>query len=233
MIIAIPTYKRPNKLLTLELANNIVGAENVYIIFHTNEDYLEYSKNYQIKNKIITNLTGITKQRNAILNHFPVGTEIIMMDDDVTEIYILENNKLRSLTPFEIFKQFTNNFNICKKNNCFIWGIYPVKNAYFMKKRINNKGFIIGCCFGIINNELRYDENLTSKEDYDITLQNIKKYNKVARFDYLTTNAKHYQKGGCEEIWKTNKKRLDVEYLIKKWGKLIKLNKKRDNEILI
>ena len=236
MKIAIPTYRRPNKFLTLKLAEQIVGRENVFVFFHDNEDYEAYKQNYDFLNSIVTNNPrGIAKQRNAILKNFPRDEEIIMMDDDITCFYKLTNGKLRKLSPVECKGEFGACFKITRKENCKVWGIYPVDNDYFMSNKIDDETLLIGCTMGIINNELRYDEELNSKEDYDFCLQNIKKFGKSIRFNYLTSKAKHKQTnekdGGCAWAYKEWDK--DCKKLLDKWYPIIKPNPKRENEIVL
>lgn len=237
MKICIPTLNRPNKLLTYELACNIVGKENVYVFFHNDEDKNEYLKNYDIKNWVITNKPrGIAGQRNAILKFFKKGDFIIMLNDDIKGFKKLNSKKkLDSMSNKEIKDFFINAFTNCQFNDCNLWGVYPVPNGFYMKNRINNKGFIIGTCMGIIVEDMIFDESMHTKEDYDYTLQNIIKHKKVLRFDNITCYATHAEKkgGGCSYAYQDGIYNNDFNILCNKWGSLIKINPKRENEILI
>jgi len=154
MKIAIPTFNRP-MLKSYELAKEIVGEDNVFVFFHNQEDSNQYPQD--IKNRIITNTNkGIGIARNNILTYFEKGEQIIFMDDDITEVNKLQFQELIKLSPQEIKGQFEKCFNICEKNGCYLWGIYPVNNAFFMKNKINNKCFIIGWIMGIVINDLRF-----------------------------------------------------------------------------
>ena len=238
MKIAIPTYNRP-ACVSYELAKSIVGEDNVYVFFHNVEDASQYKIN--IKNKIITNTPrGAAIAKNSILNFFKAGEEIVLMDDDVTSVSKLsfDSKKLIKLKPFEILKEFEKCFEICKKNNCFLWGIYPVENYFFMKHKISNKCLLVGHILGVIINDLRFDENLPVKNDYDYALQNIVKYKKVARFDFLTCDGKVNSKGGLDYIYKSKDLyEKDFNKFMEKWsgysGFKLKINPKRKNEVLL
>ena len=79
-----------------------------------------------------------------------------------------------------------------------------------------------------------FDENLQVKEDYDFTIRNIVLLGGVIRFDNYTVEAKHYTNpGGCQEFRKEEVEREATQYLLKRWPKWIKLNPKRENEVLI
>ena len=233
MIIAIPTYQRYDNLLTLKLAEEIVGFDSVYVFFHTEEEKSNYLKNYSIKNTVVTgNPKGISGQRNSILNFFETGSEIVMLNDDIQNFYELRE-ELVKLTPDEIRQKFSEAFTLCRKLNRFLWGIYPIKNDFYMKKKINSKAFVIGSTMGIINNVLRFDEDFHSKEDYDFTIQNIIKYGGIVRLDYLCCDAKHQEKtGGCSYVFKSHYKK-DFARLLYKWENFVRINPRRKHEILL
>ena len=83
-------------------------------------------------------------------------------------------------------------------------------------------------------NELKFDEKLTLKEDYDYTLQHIERYGICMRYQKYLFSFSHYSnEGGAVEYRNDTEEQYNIVYLMKKWGKSVKLNKKRKNEILI
>lgn len=249
MRICIPTYNR-FKVDTFQILKGI-PHEWIYLFVnnYSNEQTLEEAKtNYLLHlppefediNIIGLMTKGIAQARNAILNYFPEGEEIVFLDDDVSEIQemVFEGlkKKLKPMHVDNILGFFDDCFGTLKLNEAKLWGVYPIDNAFYMSKKINNSGFIIGTMFGVINNKLRFDETLGVKEDYDFTLQNIIEYKKVCRFDYITIKAKHYNNpGGCVE---QRNQKPEIEYesckkLIMKYPNLVRINPKRDNEIII
>lgn len=249
MKICIPTYNR-YQIDTFKILLG-VPREDIYIFIngYTNKEILEAAKQKYIDNipedfkniNVITLETkGIAQARNAILNYFPEGEEIVMIDDDVSEIQEMKfeglKKKLVNVHTDDILGYFDDFFETLKLNNAKLWGVYPIDNAFYMSKKLNNSGFIIGTMFGVINNKLRFDEELGVKEDYDFTLKNILEYKKVCRFDYITIKAKHYNNdGGCVDQRKLNP---EIEYqackkLVMRYPNLVRINPKRDNEIII
>ena len=82
-------------------------------------------------------------------------------------------------------------------------------------------------------NELRFDKQLTLKEDYDFTLQNIQKA-QVLRYQKYLLTFKHYSnKGVAVDIRNDQEEQKNIMILKSKWGDKVKLNTKRKNEILI
>jgi len=82
-------------------------------------------------------------------------------------------------------------------------------------------------------NPLRFDEQLTLKEDYDYTLQHIKHIGTIRYQKYLFTFEHYSNKGGAVEIRNSNEEQRNIKILFAKWGNKIRLNQKRNNEILI
>lgn len=245
MKIAIPTYGRQDiktlKILSAFEPKDIYIFPNNYNTENLVKEIERLSKEYPNVNIEGLMTKGIPAARNAILDYFNKDKQLIMLDDDIEIVYklgvdeIKVKNDLQELEPKEIKEFFENAFQICQLNNTKLWGIYPIQNAFYMKHKINNKGFIIGTMFGVITSDIRFDENLLVKEDYDFTMQHIQKYKKVARFDYITIKAEHYtNSGGCVDLRKaTNIEEECFNYLLKKWSPNIIKNPKRENEVLI
>jgi hypothetical protein len=82
-------------------------------------------------------------------------------------------------------------------------------------------------------NEIRFDEQLTLKEDYDFTLQHIQKYGTIRYQKYLFTFQHYSNKGGAVDIRNDKEEQKNIMILKSKWGDKIRLNPKRKNEILI
>lgn len=231
MKICIPTYNRP-ELKTYPLACSIVGEENVFVFFHNAEDREKYAPN--IRNAVITNKDrGNAQARNSILEYFPEGEEIVMMDDDITEISKMVFNRLYRLNAESIRAQFEICFELCRQNKVYLWGVYPVNDAFYMKTKISNKCLMIGWIMGIVINKLRFDETLYSKVDYDYGLQNILMYKKIARFDYLTCNAKINTKGGLDFMYGTELQKQSYELFLKKWAGYVKINPRKEGEVIL
>lgn len=200
-IIAIPSYKRSEQLQQKTLSclyNAGIKKEliNVFVIQDEYDDYLAtLDKNYY--NKLIVGDLGLVPQREFIQNYYPIGTNIISLDDDV-EYIDLSLTKYTSLDWF-----FQDAFQKCKENNSYIWSVYPVYNPFFRQARPEiNKGllFCIGAFYGYIN---RNDDDLRisiirqgNKEDVERSILYWLKDNIILRFDRIGFKTKYYGTGG-------------------------------------
>ena len=107
-----------------------------------------------------------------------------------------------------------------KKNKKYMWGIYPVRNPIYMKKK-TSKGlsFIIGALHGYI---VRHDKSLEpstkseGKEDYEQSILYYLKDGGVLRFNDITIKTKFLAKGGLgQDRFERNKRSAD--YLKQKY----------------
>ena len=109
-----------------------------------------------------------------------------------------------------------------------MWGLnlLPDKGAYREYTPFGLKQMILGPFQGFYGMDLRYDEALPLKEDYDLSLQCLNKYRRTLRF-----NAYHYEcdqhtgEGGCATYRTMETEREQFDLLQKKWGsKIVKVD---------
>lgn len=230
---AIPTYKRVEKQLTLEMLKNFgYSKDEIVISTQTKEDYEAYKNKYG-NDCVVIYREGhsVTDNRNTLLDYFEKGQWLIMLDDDIKAFLKLDGNNLTKIeTKQELDKMFNDFFEYTEKNNGKMWGVYPIKNAFFMKRSISKRN-IINSCLGIIN-DLRFDENYKAKEDIELCCRYLKNGYNVIRFNFITYDVRHKQKGGCSDTWKSDENIKVSNKLVFKYPNLLRLNSKRKGEVL-
>ena len=115
-------------------------------------------------------------------------------------------------------------------------GVAPTANAYFFNpnKPVHDRAFIVGDFVLCIPCDLRWDENLKLKEDYDLTMQHIRAFGRVARCNSILATFLHRSnKGGAVDFRTPDREQEAIAYLKSKWGDAIQDNKKRADEILL
>ena len=113
---------------------------------------------------------------------------------------------------------------ICKDWGFKFWGLncIPDKGAYREHTPFGTLQYIGGPFQAHLKSDLRYDEALSLKEDYDFTLQNIKHNKGCLRVNYAFYDVKQAeQSGGCATYRNLQKEKEQFELLQKKWGKKI------------
>lgn len=236
--IAIPTVGRYE---VITIANLGLNPEQVYLFVNTASERKRYKKKNPDCNIIIVGKKGVSEARNAILEYFD-GKPVVMCDDDIKGIFklnpagVLRKDKLVKLNPDEVQAFIKKGFDYCKKYKTALWGVYPIKNHFFMSNKIKPSGFIIGTFSGMIADpkNIKFDTTMRLKEDYDYTCQHILKYKKIIRFDNYCVEAIHYSnKGGCQDYRDKSKEMAACEILMERYPQWVSLNPKRPGEVLL
>ena len=224
-VIAVPSYNREKVITQKTLSTLLDGgvSKNKIYIFVANKSqeklYKEAVPNTYY-HEIIVGKIGLANQRKFISKYFPINQYIISLDDDVEEVQMLRGEKLVKL--HDIDKLFKHAYKLLKQENLYIWGIYPVRNAFFMYNTITTDlKFLVGVMFGYINRQLNTLEPKTEgKEDIDRSILYYKMDGGVLRFNNITTKTKFNAPGGLGTE-RNDMNQKGAEYLKKKYPDII------------
>jgi hypothetical protein len=209
-----------------------VGTNDVTFFVKDNNDKQLYLNNGAI-NVIVSG--SLMQSRNASLDYcFAQNKICVQLSDDMQNIMINEYTGKRT-HKFVNVKQVLDDIilNFIESSYKFA-GFPPTNNPFFATNQFEYNKFIVGDFILIKPNPLRFDMELSLKEDYDYTLQNIKHNGGCIRYCKYLCSFKHYSnKGGAVDYRTSALEQKNIKYLIGKWGECIKLNTKRINEILI
>jgi hypothetical protein len=214
------------------LKSGKIPSNLVYIFVANNQEEAEYKNTIpkELYNKIVVGVIGIIPQRQFISDYFKEGQNIISIDDDIKKINLTYSQfKNNSLDYF-----FRYAFNTCRKENAFIWGIYPVDNPYFFTKKkeeyTTHLAFIIGACYGYINrpNNKNLENTLgksSNKGDVEKSILYYIEDEKVVRFNKISITTKYYNSigglGGWEERLKPMREAgLELQRKYREYGYL-------------
>lgn len=221
-VVAIPTYNRAKEVVSKTLAtllNGKVSKDRIHIFVANKEQEKLYEETVPktMYHKIVVGKLGITNQRKFISKYFPKNQYIVSMDDDVEELLMMKNPETLVKIK-DVDKFFNEAYDKLKSENLYIWGIYPVRNPFFMKKTITTDlKFIIGVLFGYINRHLKKLQPSTeTKEDYEQSILYYKMDGGVVRYNYITPKTKFNAVGGLGtdrfELYKNASKYLKKTY---------------------
>jgi hypothetical protein len=232
-VVAIPSYNRVQKLAEKTLATLKRGGvpRSCIHVFVANEaEHKAYAEGLpkDLYGKIVVGVKGITPQRRFIVKYFKEGTNVVSMDDDVEEVMKLSRDG-NSIKPFQtghLDKFYKEAFQVCRNKGLFIWGVYPVKNPFFMKQETTfDLKFILGTTYGFI---VRHDADLVptvaEKEDYENSIRYYLKDGGVVRFNNVCLKTVFHSPGGLgliENRFEVNKKA--AETLQSRYPDLVKI----------
>lgn len=220
-----PSYKRP-KVETLEY----LPMCKVWV---DNKEYEDYIKsNVGFEKNIISVPDGVqgnvSRIRNYILDaEFKNGADVVVLvNDDMKGIYHFENRLgyayARELVETDDFLDFVEKYtNLCQEFGFKLWGVNCNQDclSYRQTTPFSTVSVILGpfCCH--LKNDIRYDENLPLKEDYDLFIQHCNINRGVLRVNKYHYDCKQSkQAGGCATYRNHDREEQQLLALQKKWG---------------
>ncbi len=234
-VVAIPSYNRAHQLIVKTLATLKKGRipSKIINIFVAND--IERAIYFatiptELYGRIIVGVKGITPQRQYIVNYFEEDTHVVSIDDDVEDVLQLspDGTTLTCMTNLDEF--FRAAFERCVTAHLHLWGVYPVKNPYFMRpKSTTDLKFILGTMYGFI---CRHDADLVptvaEKEDYEMSILYYLKDDGVLRYNNVCLKTKFHAAGGLgngADRFETN--RVAAETLQQRYPDLVKIRERK------
>jgi hypothetical protein len=217
--ICIPSYKRP----FVETLKYIPSAR-VYVAKSQFDEYKKRNPNSNIISVEEKYQGNVCRIRNRIMD-LEKDNILCIVDDALQYIGYWENKKDIKLDTEKEIYLFIEKYTIMAQDiGAKLWGINVNKDKQvYTEHRPFSTTAYIGSPFMVhIHSDIRFDENLSLKEDYDFTLQNLNKYRIVFR-----VNKYHYhvrqkeQAGGVAEYRTLEREREQLLLLQKKWGSRI------------
>jgi len=213
-----PSYRRPEKSITQTAYPQVqlVVSESEAEAYQKNGNDIVICPNEAQGN--------LCRVRNWMLDNLMNEADcLVLLDDDCSAIGIWQNQKQVKLQPEELTEACEAWATLCKEWGYHFWGLNCVtdKGAYREYSPFGTLQYIGGPFQAhLSSSQLRYDENLPLKEDYDITLQHLQRYGGCLRINYAHYYVKQAeQKGGCATYRNLDKEKQQFFALQNKWGK--------------
>lgn len=191
---------------------------------------------------------GLHHMRNFITGFFPQGCRILNMDDDIKKIVYMEEDTtvidvksskrypVYELTGTELVSWIEGAFATLELGQAHMFGVYPVRNGYFMKDMpymTTDLRFCVGTMWGCLNDhDIRI--NIEEKEDFERTLLQYVKYGSVHRYNHIAPVTSYYvTPGGMQSrsMDRSAASKDSCEYLVCTFPKYCKKNRMKKNGI--
>ncbi len=207
-----PSYKRADSAITQQYL-----PECRYVVAESEKRAYEKHGHevIAVPNKVQGNVSRI---RNWILDHFD---PVLILDDDIRRFGRWNEQTETKLDTDEAMEFIEQAFNLASELGAPMWGmnLLPDKGAYREYTPFAFRSVILGPVQGFIGNECRYDEALSLKEDYDMSLQVLNRYRRTLRFNaYHYVCHQHTNAGGCASYRTMDREKRQFTALQKKWG---------------
>lgn len=231
-VVAIPSYNRCDIIThkTLKtLQDGGVPSKCVYIFVANKLEEKLYLNAVpkELYGKIVVGKKGITHQRRFIVKYFSENQYIVSVDDDIEGLFIKKSDTLLKKIV-DLNKFFNRAFECLKKEKLYIWGVYPIKNPFFMQDTVTtNLKFIIGTIYGFINRHTKNIQpslNIAEKEDYEQSIKYFIKDGGVLRYNNITFQSKKHSKGGLGETsGRLEANKFAADYISKTYPDYVKI----------
>jgi len=212
-----PSYKRSERLSSTQqvypFVKLVVSVAEKKSYIKTGNDVISCPKKVQ---------GNVSRVRNWILDHNMDADLVVIMDDDMAGVTNWRNRKLMILSDDELLEFCEIGLTMALDMNIKMFGVNCLtdKGAYREYTPFNFNRFL-GGPFGAFlkGNQCRYDEGLPLKEDYDMTLQQIRRYGRVLRFNaYSYIADQSNSPGGCATYRNLEVEKEQFFKLMYKWG---------------
>lgn len=226
MKICVPSYKRASDCKAAKLLSEAV------IFCHEFEanEYRKYNTNQLELIPDGLQGKGMGKIRNFMLGSIKEGESLVMVDDDVCKYSVIESGVVRQLEEKEVYFLFANLELMAREADTSVFGINQQSDPKFYREYspFSFTSPVLGPTLGIIKTDLFFDDSLGLKEDYDFSIQAIRKHRRILRFNKYSYTAGHInKKGGCSIIRTTDKEKEQMQRLVRKWGEKIVKGERR------
>jgi len=234
--IAIPSHRRPDtiKANVLKLIEESdMKPQSIDIFVSDEKDAQEYQTGHNI---IVTNAKNLSDKHNAIHNHYPAGTNVLVLEDDVVQITIKKGNK--TVETKEVEKWVQMGFKTATESGADIFGISPTNNGFYMDNSVTvNFKFIVGYMFGFVSRQNDCLHTTTSiKHDYERTVKYFIENGRTPRLNHISCKTNSFKNtGGLQHEYdkdtRAEAEEAAVVMLTQKYPHLL-ARQKRENKVL-
>lgn len=230
--VAIPSYKRAGMIRdkTLAVLDRCgVPPELVTVWVADDDELADYRATVPDPIAVRIGAPGLCACRNVIAEHYPTGTHLVQLDDDVDDVRQRLNDREHGPVA-DLPALWAEMFATTVSLGLRLWGVYPVVNPMFMKPKVRTGLWLItGPMFGVI--ACRDDPAAThvsipgsgEKEDRERTLRYYCADGAVVRCDWVAVKTRYYRReGGIHAAGRTEAtERAAVAYLLNGWPGLV------------
>ena len=229
--LAVISHQRPKNVVTMRKA--LGGAQATWYI--DRNDSVEHYKMAGAERVACSG--GLVESRNQALDDaFHRGLPCIQLSDDLKKLRRAISNKNKEAAQISFAAAVDTLATAAQANGARLAGCAPTDNAFYFNpdKPVHSTAFIVGDFILVYPCQLRFDDELPLKEDYDYTLNHLSAFGRVARCNSILASFAHRTNAGGAVAYRTDAlEQQAIQHLKSKWGDAIKDNPRRPNEILM
>jgi len=174
---------------------------------------------------------GLPGARNRALDlAAEAGGWCVQLDDDLRAVrMLLPDKRVIRISLADAVHSIAGSM---KETGARLGGVAPTANAYFCRRPLTDWGFVIGSLAVLVPGPERYDPELFLKQDWDMCLQHLHAYGRVARRDDILADFAHYSNGGGVVRYRTPELEGAMQQrMLARWPDLVRPHPRRANEL--
>ncbi len=248
--IAIPSYGRAATIRTPRLLPK--DSTDYSIVVHTEAEAKWYRRNglfHPSQVKVTGCAPGIARQRNWILeNLVNAGEWVLMLDDNIQAVECvvdalyhhssIDMRRLPMRVWHDLYKRAVSwervneaieeSIKLADASGAHLIGFASNDNPLFNRYKWRDVALVVTKMALVKKSGLRFDENLTAKDDLGFTCENLKTFGRVLVNSYVRPVAAHYAPGGIGNLAVRAQASIkDAAYLVKKYPGMVRINARR------
>lgn len=221
----VPSYKRRDRVQTLR---KVYGGAVLVVAESEQAAYERANPGAEVWGIPDAMQGNIARVRNYILDN--AGCDAVcMMDDDITRLGRFVGNPdtgfgyERDTLAGSRFESFLERYTaLCEDLGLHLWGvnIQAANRLYHQAEPFSFTKQVLGPFCVHVQSDIRYDEGLPLKEDYDLFLQHMQRYRGVLRVNaaWYANGGSKGALGGCAASRSIGEERRELDMLKRKWG---------------
>lgn len=177
----------------------------------------------------------LSEARNAALDAaFGIDAWCVQLDDDLRRVKTLDRDGAWHPVPLKAaladIATALDGHPLAR-----LAGAAPTDNPYFARGGpVRTWAFVLGSLTVTKPTPLRYDTDLTLKEDWDYTCQHLSRYGAVVRCDSVLPTFVHYTNAGGAQRYRNDQLETDItQRLLDRWPGLLRPHPRRDHELAL
>lgn len=229
--VAIPSYGRPDMLAarTLPLLRARAVPPAAVTVFVAAGQADEYRSKVDAEIVAVDYQPGagppphaIGAARNAILRHYPPGSNVVQVDDDIDDLVAATRTGVAPVARIDEF--ITASFDHATRAGVHLWGTYPSDNPRWLRRGATTG--LLFCCGGMFGVRVTGHESetvhLDEKEDYERTLSMFERDGATLRWRGVAAVTHNYSgTGGMVGHRTAASEEESVRWLIARWPNLV------------
>ncbi len=222
-LVVVPSYGRAGRTLTQK-----VFASGVVVVPESQADDYREREEWPDGWSVV----GIpdekdgrkSRKQNAVLDLYQ-GRDLVMCDDDYKYVGMWENGIDKRCTPEMLDRMLTNGFQMARDVGTPLWGINVQVDRKFYREHAPFAfiSVVLGPFMAFVGDlwpeDLRFDDSLWYKEDYDLSLKVLHRFHHTVRLSRYHYMVDHQQmSGGVVGMRNMDSEKAENDRLERRWG---------------